>query len=149
MKGRTPPPALPSPGPRPAAWGPWEWRNHLVAHSEAHTQGMPGWMAKWACSLKKACLNNVYSVQFFDHETDWGVVEHLMIRPHDQQPVHRWSDLQRIKDELCGVERVAVEVYPRAADLCDDCNIYHLWVLPEGFELPFGLHRWEWKDGKP
>lgn len=39
-----------------------------------------------------------------------------------------------------GDTRIGVEVYPRDADLVDQANIYHLWVLPLGFELPFGLH---------
>lgn len=33
------------------------------------------------------------------------------------------------------IRMVLIEI----ADLVDDANIYHLWVLPEGFELPFGL----------
>lgn len=32
------------------------------------------------------------------------------------------------------------EVYPREADLVDCANMYHLWVLPEGHVLNFGLH---------
>ena len=144
-KGRTPPPAL-ARMPRPPEWGPWESRPYLVSHSEAHTRGMPPWMERWAANIKGAWVNQVYSVQVFDHLSSWGVITHLLVRPHDMQPVHRWSDLQRIKDDLVGVDRVAVEVYPAAKDMVDVANIYHLWCLPAGFELPFGLHRWKWDE---
>lgn len=26
------------------------------------------------------------------------------------------------------------------SNLVDQANVYHLWVLPAGFQLPFGLH---------
>ena len=109
-------------------WSRWEWRSRAADHSEA-PQG-----------LIKACLNNVYSVQFFAHSTDWGVIEHLMVRRHDAKPVRSWSGLQRVKSELAGTERVEIEVYPAESQLVDQANIYHLYVLPQGFELPFGLH---------
>lgn len=125
---RTPPPRTSLHDPRPSEWGPWEWRNHLVDHPMA----VPG--------LRKACLNAVYSVQFFQHETDWGIVDHLMIRRHDEQPVRSWADVYRIKNELVGLERVGIEIYPADSTLIDDANIYHLWVLPKGMVVPFGLH---------
>jgi hypothetical protein len=64
-----------------------------------------------------------------------------MVRRHDAKPVRSWPDLQRIKDTLPvgGPERIAIEVYPRDSELVDDANMYHLWLLPEGFDLPFGL----------
>lgn len=108
--------------------GPWEWRT--IPKDYPHTPK----------GLLKACLNSQYSVQFFQHETEWGTVDHLMVRRHDGQPIRSWTDMQAIKDDLMGPERVGVEVYPAAADLVDSANIYHLWVLPEGMVLPFGLH---------
>lgn len=110
------------------SWGEWEWRNHLVDHPAA----TPG--------LTKCCLNQKYSVQFFEKLTTWGIVEHLIIRRHDTKAIHSWYDLQRIKNELCGGDRTAIEVYPPESQLIDDANLYHLWVLPSGADLPFGLH---------
>lgn len=109
------------------AWTPWEWRNELVTHKMAP----PG--------LLKCCRNNKYSVQFFARVTDWGIIEHLTIRRHDDKPIHSWPDLQRIKNELVGEERVAIEIYPPESELVDNANLYHLWALPTGFKLPFGL----------
>ena len=83
--------------------------------------------------------NKVYSVQHYVKPTNWGPVDHLMVRRNDEEPVRSWQDLQRIKNELCGVDRTAVEVFPAETDLVDAANIYHLWVLPENFTLPFSL----------
>lgn len=83
--------------------------------------------------------NNVYIVQLIYHATEWGTVERLMVRRNDAAPVRSWQELQRIKNELCGEHRTAVEVFPAQGELVDSANIYHLWVLPDGFELPFGM----------
>lgn len=89
-----------------------------------------------------AFVNNRYSVQVSVESCAWGTVHHLWIRRHDAAPVRSWADVQRIKREILsdGDARIGVEVYPRDADIVDQANIYHLWVLPLGFELPFGLH---------
>jgi hypothetical protein len=85
--------------------------------------------------------NGKYVVQEFHHETTWGEVVNLMIRYYDNTEPKRppWYDMQRIKNELFGPERVAVEVFPKESRLVDQANMWHLWVLPEGFELPFSL----------
>ena len=140
---RIPPPPPPGPA-RPADWGPWEWRNHLT-NPRSHLLRQLGndWPQK--SGMKRACLNNVYSVQFFVRTSAWGPIDHLIIRRHDEQLHIPWSEMQRLKDELCGPERVAVEVFPPVSQLVDDANLRHLWVLPEGFALPFGLHIEGWR----
>jgi len=91
-------------------------------------------------NVGEAFSNNLYVVFVCDPEpTSWGSVERLMVRRNDGSPGVPWSHMQRIKDELCGPERLAIEVFPPASELVDNANIYHLWVLPTGFELPFGL----------
>jgi hypothetical protein len=85
--------------------------------------------------------NNLYIVQVVREETAWGEVDRLLVRRNDSAPVRSWSDMQRIKNEIRGPERVAVEVYPPESVLVDSANIYHLWVLPEGFALPFTLEK--------
>jgi hypothetical protein len=84
---------------------------------------------------------NLYAVWVSTVQTAWGLVDHLWIRRHDGQPVRSWTDCQRIKREvlLTGAERAAVEVYPPESELVDSANMYHLWVLPLGFRLPFTL----------
>lgn len=84
--------------------------------------------------------NKLYCVLFSDAETACGTVLHLWIRNKHGGPI-AWAEKQRIKDELVGAERVAVEVFPARSRLVDSAPMYHLWVLPEGYELPFGLRR--------
>lgn len=124
------------------AWSEWE---EIPFKSEAIARGIT---AKVPEGLVRFVKNNRYSVQFFHHETEWGQVEQLVVRRHDQKPVHSWVDMQRIKDELAGCDRVAIEVFPTQEQLVDQANVYHLWVLPEGFQFPFGLHFDGWSQGK-
>ena len=56
----------------------------------------------------------------------------------DRSATHDWRHLQRIKNELCGPEREAIELYPAESRLVDTNNQYHLFVLPEGFTMPLG-----------
>lgn len=72
-------------------------------------------------------------------DTEWGEITHLWVQRHDEGTGVTWSDLQRIKDEIVGSERVGLQVYPPQSELIDQANMYHVWVLPEGFALPFGL----------
>lgn len=69
-------------------------------------------------------------------DTLWLVVNRL-----DGKPVHDWRHLQRIKNELAGPEREALELYPAESRLVDMGNAYHLWVLPAGERIPFGHTR--------
>lgn len=112
---------------RRAQWTPLE----RVWGAEHHPDAPPG--------LARAYRNAVYSVQVYRHDTEWGVVDHLMVRRHDDTPVRSWADMQRIKNEVAGAGRTAIEVFPPDAELVDQANMYHLWILPEGFRLPFGL----------
>lgn len=112
--------------PQSEFWGAWEDKSHLLKfHPDP--------------AMTRAYGNLVISVQVSEAETEWGTVTHLWVRRHDGRPLH-WKHMQRIKNELVGEERTAVEVYPAQADLVDVANMYHLYVLPEGYQLPFGLH---------
>lgn len=84
--------------------------------------------------------NNVFSVQAFAR----GDATQLVVRRHDGGEVHGWSDLQRVKNEVVGPDRVAIEVYPRDSDVVDHANLRHLFVLPDGTDAPFTIQgRWE------
>lgn len=89
----------------------------------------------------KAFANDVYLVILAREDTHIGEVTHLMIRRHDGGTLRSWSDLQEIKRDLGYADRAMVEIFPPDAKLVDFRNLYHLWVLPAGYELPFGrLH---------
>lgn len=64
---------------------------------------------------------------------------HLSIKRHDRHVIRDWRHLQAIKNEVAGPDCYAVEIFPPEDRLVDSANEFHLWVFPEGFELPFGL----------
>jgi hypothetical protein len=65
---------------------------------------------------------------------------HLSIRHNDRRAVRDWRQFQRIKNELVGEEREAMEIYPAESRLVDEANSYHLWVMPAGQQVPVGFN---------
>lgn len=94
----------------------------------------------WVGELDRAYtdIGYQYAVMTRKVQTDWGEVIHACIRNTDNSDIP-WSEKQRIKNELLGEERTAIEVFPAVSDLVDEANMYHLWILPAGMRLPFGL----------
>lgn len=92
--------------------------------------------------------------------TDWGKVEHACIiyKPYgfgkslktteeiltdfsnDGSRDIPWNVKQEIKNELFGKDRIAIEVFPTEKNLVDVQDVYHLWIMPKGFKMPFGIH---------
>lgn len=54
---------------------------------------------------------------------------HLSIRRRDREPIHDWRDLQAIKNQLCGPEAEAIELYPAESRKVDHANQFHLFVF--------------------
>jgi hypothetical protein len=54
---------------------------------------------------------------------------HLSIKRYDRAPIRNWRHFQQIKNEVCGPESEAVELYPAESRLVDNANQYHLWVM--------------------
>ncbi len=81
-----------------------------------------------------------YSVMSRKIRTDIGVVEHVTIQKLGGFGDVTWAIKQEIKNELFGERATAIEVFPDVRNLVDVCDVYHLWVLPEKFKLPFGIH---------
>lgn len=81
------------------------------------------------------------SQPFLPKEVGYPRVVHLSVIRLDGEPVHKWSDLQKIKNQLVGSEYEAVEVYPAESRLVDMGNNYHLWVFMEKVRVPFGWSR--------
>lgn len=102
-------------------WGPWEERTHLRDDHRAP----PGLMRCWP--------NRTYSVQLIARNG----LEVLMIRRHDGAAHFPWQDLQKIKDQLVGEDREAVQVFPRKGEIVDMANMAHLWLVPDGERLPY------------
>lgn len=111
---------------RPATWEP------RLSPKEAGKTGWLGEMDRHYCDGK-------YSVMIRTISTPWGPVEHAAIRNTGGTDIP-WREKQRIKNEIFGPERVAVEVFPAVTELVDEANLYHIWIMPPGGRLPFGLH---------
>lgn len=73
---------------------------------------------------------------------------HLSIKRNDKQPVQDWRDKQAIKNEICGPEREAIEIFPAESRLVDEADQAHLWVFPEGDKLPLGFQARMVKDDR-
>lgn len=64
----------------------------------------------------------------------------LSIRPDAGTPLHDWRHFQKIKNELVGPEREAIEIYPAESRLVDTSNQFHLFCLAPGVKVPFGFN---------
>lgn len=75
-------------------------------------------------------VNSIYQVSvWFEKSEVFGEMAHLSIKTHDKQPRHDWREMQRIKNEICGEETEAVELYPAESRVVDTANQYHLFVF--------------------
>ena len=112
----------------------WEWVQKRITDEER---------AQYPAirDIREAFYNDFYSVQIYWVKTDWGEVHHLIVRGQIKSSEPPWRDMQRIKNELVSDVREAIQIYPRATDVVDQADVYHLWVLPAGMGVPFGLHR--------
>lgn len=74
--------------------------------------------------------NSIYQVSvWYGKHPVYGEFAHLSFKTHDKAPRHDWREMQRIKNELCGEECWAVEMFPPEDQLVDTSNQYHLWVF--------------------
>lgn len=63
----------------------------------------------------------------------------MMVQRRNGKDGLLWDDLQWVKDAVGLGDHEAIEIYPRGSDLVNVANIRHLWVLPAGHRMPFGL----------
>lgn len=109
--------------------GRWEpWTRSALPHAALATG--------WARDVTHVFANGLYAVLV---RPVAGGVTHLAIRTATSREPP-WRDLQRIKNELFGPERFAVQVCPPQSRLIDEADMYHLWIMPEGHTPGFGLH---------
>ena len=84
--------------------------------------------------IVKVYYPNNPSHQFPNNKFTWLCFRNV----RNSHTAHDWRDMQMMKNEICGEERTAVEVFPPMSKLVDTCNQFHLWVYPEDYELDFG-----------
>ena len=103
-------------------WGPWERLENPHALK-------PGWLGEVAYVRR----NRVFAVLV----RDCGKAVHLAVSSlSGDRPT--WPEMQRIKSELAGPTATGIEVYPPDAEVVDQADMYHLWII--GGDLPFSLH---------
>lgn len=88
-------------------------------------------------------INNIYTV--FVRKCKpvecWPAMTWLSIKRNDKEPCKDWRHFQWIKNQLCGPENEAVELYPAESRLTDSSNQYHLWVIDNPqIKFPFGFN---------
>lgn len=105
-------------------WGPWK-----TIHLEPG-QGGNGWAGQCHQARKNRCFAVLLRLDA-SGVMHLGVSSLSGVRP-------TWPEMQRIKDEIAGVDATAIEVYPPKSEVVDEADMFHLWVLRG--RLPFGLH---------
>jgi len=83
----------------------------------------------YANDLYQVCVD---CVSFKDQS-----VVHLSIKTHDRSTIIPWQHKQWIKNDICGEELEAVELFPAESRMVNTANQYHLWVMekvPVGWE---------------
>ena len=63
---------------------------------------------------------------------------HLRIRRLDRLPINNWELIQSIKNDLLGVDSIAIEIYPKESELINFGPTRHIWTWDniEDFALP-------------
>jgi hypothetical protein len=83
--------------------------------------------------------NDVYSVTVRRNPSGWaffgGPWVQIGISCQDGEARHDWRDFQKIKNDICGDDWEAIELYPRESRLLDPSNYYMLWCAPD---IPIG-----------
>lgn len=84
--------------------------------------------------------NHLYEVTVRRHEKGWRFDPDLPwvqigISCHHGDARHDWRDFQRIKNDVCGADWEAIELYPAESRLLDPSNYYMLWAAPK---IPIG-----------
>lgn len=118
-----------------------------ISPAQAHDQfGLYQGEDRWLPEMDRQWeSDDGFSVSSRLLSTEWGKVEHVSIQKrgkmtHNGEKDIPWKIKQEIKDELFGKKRLAIEVFPTADRMIDQCDVYHLWVFEKGFRLPFGIH---------
>lgn len=102
-------------------WGAWE-------RLENPHRLKRGWLGE----VDHVRRNRVFAVLV----RDVGKAVHLAISSlTGDRPT--WHEMQRIKSELAGPDATGIEVYPPDAEIVDQADMFHIWIVSD---LPFSLH---------
>lgn len=114
---------------------------HKVIPPKKAQEIAPLYQGVWMPQMDRAWESeDGYNVMSRQIRTKWGTVEHVTIQNMSGKGDVPWAVKQEIKDELFGFKSTAIEVFPAKKNLIDACDVYHMWVLPKDFKMPFGIH---------
>lgn len=105
--------------------------------------------AGWQGDMDRCWIDNEKNICVCSRmiRTKFGNVEHVTITRGmgtcDGSGEVSWSEKMRIKNELFGENRFAIEVFPKQKNLVDVMDVYHLWVFDKKLEMPFGIAKGE------
>lgn len=121
------------------AWEPFVQVHHLVSDSPDGDRLDDHYKSKDTTVWE----NNRYFVHrepvpSDQHGLEGNEVVWLSIKPRDDSARHDWREFQWIKNELCGEDWEAVELYPAERRLVDGVNQFHLWCMAPPAVFPFG-----------
>ena len=97
--------------------------------------------------IQETWQNDIYIILVYRNEAADDMVHDpeykgkctwLSIRRRDRRPVNNWQDMQTIKNRLCGTECDAIQIFPKESKMVNTSNQYHLIVMPEEVNIPFG-----------
>jgi hypothetical protein len=91
---------------------------------------------------KKCDSKQLRSATFLGHPL-W----YLRIYSYSRLPIHDWTVIQEIKNEIIGTEYEGIELYPAQSRIMNKENCFHLWILapnqhdlhPPQFRLGFNM----------
>lgn len=72
---------------------------------------------------------------------------HVSFKRNDRAAARDWREFMAIKNDLVGLDREAIEIYPSEANLVDAANEYHLWIYPPGVVSGMGFAKSEILEG--
>lgn len=90
----------------------------------------------------------VHRKELRDRKTGEVGCVHLSMRTVENDTRHDWREMQRVKNELCGPEWEAVEMYPAESRVIDTANQYHLFCFPPGSVFHEGIGSVGFNEGR-
>ena len=99
----------------------------------------------WPYYMQRGLRNRWLSVLLRDIYFQWDPASkcthsvHIAYRTASEKELS-WIERQSLKTHIFGPQAVGLEIMPREDRVVNDAPMFHMWVLPEGFSMPFGIH---------
>ena len=94
----------------------------------------------WGFGVQRGLRNKWLAILLRDITCPWGTGVHVAYRTASETEL-TWIERQALKNQIFGPLAVGFEIMPRDDRVIDEAPMFHMWVFPEGFEVPFGIHK--------